>query len=55
MWYKDALEKTGFKVDFKYTENQRQKSKNRSWNIIWFNPPFNKVVKFFFDWSTNIF
>ena len=45
--YKDALKKSGFKVDFKYTKNQ-QKPKNRSWNIIWFNPPFNKAV------STNI-
>ena len=46
--YKDALKKSGFKVDFKYTKNQRQKPKNRSRNIIWFNPPFNKAI------STNI-
>ena len=46
--YEDALKKSGFKVDFKYTKNQRQKPKNRSRNIIWFNPPFNKAV------STNI-
>ena len=45
--YEDALKKSGFKVDFKYTKNQ-QKPKNRSQNIIWFNPPFNKAV------STNI-
>ena len=31
--YKDALKKNGFKVDFKYTKNQRQKPKNRSRNI----------------------
>ena len=52
--YEDALKKSGFKADFKYTKNQRQKPKNRSQNIIWFNPPFNKAVstnvaKFFFD------
>ena len=46
--YEDAPKKSGFKVDFKYTKNQRQKPKNRSRNIIWFNPPFNKAV------STNI-
>ena len=44
----DALKKSGFKDDFKYTKNQRQKPKNRSRNIIWFNPLFNKAV------STNI-
>ena len=42
--YEDALKKSGFKVDFKYTKNQRQKPKNRSRNIIWFNPPFNKAI-----------
>ena len=36
--FEDALKKSGFKVDFKYTKNQRQKY------IIWFNPPFKKVV-----------
>ena len=46
--YEDALRESGFKVDFKYTKNQQQKPKNRSRNIIWFNPPFNKAV------STNI-
>ena len=36
--------KSGFKVDFKYTKNQRQKPKNRTRNIIWLNPPFSKAV-----------
>ena len=58
--YKDGLKKSGFKVDFKYTKNQQQKPKNRSRNIIWFNPLFNKAVStnvanFFFDWSVDIF
>ena len=44
----DALKKSGFKVDFKYTKNQQQKPKNRTQNIIWFNPPFNKAA------STNV-
>ena len=43
-----AMEKSGFKVDFEYIKNQQEKPKNRSRNIIWFNPPFNKSV------STNI-
>ena len=46
--YEHTLKKSGFKVDFKYTKSQRQKTKNRFRNIIWFNPPFNKEV------STNV-
>ena len=46
--YQDPPKKSGFKVNFRYTKNQRQKLKNRSRNIIWFNPPFNKAV------STNV-
>ena len=42
--YKDALKKSEFNVDFKYIKIQRKKTKNRSRNIIWFNPPFNKAV-----------
>ena len=62
--YKDALRKSGFKVDFKYTKNQQKKLKNTSWNIIWFNPPLvqpnvaistNVAIKFFFDWLIEIF
>ena len=58
--YKDALKKSEFNVDFKYIKNQRKKTKNRSRNIIWFNPPFNKeypqiLEKYFFDWSIDIF
>ena len=48
MQYEDALKKSGFKADFYYTKNQRQKSKNRSPNITWFNPPYNNAL------STNI-
>ena len=46
--YKNALKKSGFKIDFEYTKNQQQKPKNRTRNIIWFNPPINKEV------STNV-
>ena len=46
--YEDALKKSGFKVNCKYTKSQRQKPKNMCQNIIWFNPTFNQAV------STNI-
>ena len=39
---KKKKKKNGFKVDFKYTINE--KPTNRSRNIIWFKPPFNKAV-----------
>ena len=42
--YEDSPKKIGFKVDFKYPKNQQQKPKNRSRNIVWFNPPFNKAI-----------
>ena len=38
--YEDALKKSEFKVDFKYTKNQR----HRSPIIIWFNSTFIKAV-----------
>ena len=58
--YDEALKKCGFKIDFKYIKI-RQKSKNRSRNIIlWFKPLFKKqypqmVNIYFFDSSIDIF
>ena len=54
------MKRSVFKVDLKYTKNQWEKPKNRSRNITWFNPPFNKAVstnvaKFFFNGSIGIF
>ena len=46
--YEDALKKSGYNVDLKYTNNKSEKPKTRKWNIIWFNPPFSKSV------STNV-
>ena len=44
--YEDALKKSGYKVNLKYTAKTTAKpKKNRQTNIIWFNPPFNKSVK----------
>ena len=44
--YKDALKTSGFQVDFRHATNLQQKSKNRSQNITWFDPPFNKAKIF---------
>ena len=46
--YEDALKKSGYNVDLKYTDNKSEKPKTRKRNIIWFNPPFSKSV------STNV-
>ena len=44
----NVARETEFKVDFECTKNKRQKTKNRSRNFIWFNPPFNRPL------STNV-
>ena len=48
--YEKALRESGYKnVSLIYTHKKDIKQKrNRSQNIIWFNPPFNKNV------STNV-
>ena len=45
--YQDALYKSGykFKLEFKPPQRAPSQRRNRSWNIIWFNPPYNKNVK----------
>ena len=44
--YKDALKKSGYKVNLKYTDKTTAKPKrNRQKNTIWFNPLFNKCVR----------
>ena len=44
--YKDALKKSGYKVNLKYTDKTTAKPKsNRQKNTKWFNPLFNKSVK----------
>ena len=42
--YNDALSKSGYKEKIIYQETPKQK-KNRSRNILWFNPPYSKSVK----------
>ena len=46
--YEDALKKSGYNVDLKYTDSKSEKPKTRKRNIIWFSPPFSKSV------STNV-
>lgn len=44
--YQEALEKSGYEHKLKYQPNSEPKRKrNRSRNIIWFNPPFSQNVK----------
>ena len=45
--YQDALYKCRYmyKLEFKPPQRAPSHRRNRSWKIIWFNPPYNKNVK----------
>ena len=44
--YNDTLESSGYNKNIQYEKNHNQKTKkNRSRNIIWFNPPFSQNVQ----------
>ena len=44
--YNDALKSSGYNERIHYVEGQgRKQSKNRSRNIIWFNPPYSQNVQ----------
>ncbi|KAL9966710.1 hypothetical protein ACROYT_G024826 [Oculina patagonica] len=44
--YNDALKSSGYKEKIQYDRNQSQRNqRNRSRNIIWFNPPFSQSVQ----------
>ena len=43
--YKEALAKSGYKEDLKYTHPQPKSKNTRHRKILWFNPPFNLDVK----------
>ena len=44
--YNDALRSSGYNERIHYVEGQgRKQSKNRSRNIIWFNPPYSQNVR----------
>ena len=46
--FEDALKKSGYNVDLKYTNSKSEKAKTQKQSVIWFSPPFSKSV------STNI-
>ena len=44
--YEDALKKSGYKAKLKYTtKTTAESNKSRQRNTMWFNPPFNKIIK----------
>ena len=44
-YYDDALKRSGYNHEFKYTPKQpNHRRRNRKRNIIWFNPPYNNNV-----------
>ena len=43
--YEKSLQESGYKTTMSYVQTEVKTSKNRSRNIIWFNPPFSQNVK----------
>ena len=43
--YKKSLQEIGHITTISYTQTEVKSNKNRSRNIIWFNPPFSQNVK----------
>ena len=43
--YNDALKNNGYNYEINYTEEGKNKKRNRKRKIIWFNPPYCKSVK----------
>ena len=43
--YEKSLQGSGYKTSMSYAQTEAKTNKNRSWNIIWFNPPFSQNVK----------
>ena len=43
--YKKSLQEIGHKTTISYAQIEVKSNKNRSRNIIWFNPPFSQNVK----------
>ena len=42
---KKSLRESGYKASMSYAPTEVKTNKNRSWNIIWFNPPFSQNIK----------
>ena len=47
-FYQETLERSGYSHTLQYLPQSEKRERNRSRNIIWFNPPYSKIV------STNI-
>ena len=43
--YEKPLHESGYKTSMSYAQTEVKNSRNRSRNIIWFNPPFSQNVK----------
>ena len=43
--YEKSLHESGYKTSMSYGQTEVKNSRNRSRNIIWFNPPFSQNVK----------
>ena len=43
--YEKSLHESGYKTSMSYAQTEVKNSRNRSRNIIWFNPPFSQNVK----------
>ena len=43
--YEKSLQESGYKTSMSYAQTEVKISKNRSRNIIWFNPPFSQNAK----------
>ena len=44
-YYNNILKSSGYKENIKYLPNKQKNNKNRSRNIIWYNPPYSKNVE----------
>ena len=43
--YEEVLQKSGYNIKLQYKVPKKPKSRNRKRNTIWFNPPYNAIVK----------
>ena len=43
--HEKPLQKSGHQTSMSYAQTEMETNKNRSRNIIWFNPPFSQNVK----------
>ena len=39
------MQENGYKTLMSYAQTEVKTNKNRSWKVVWFNPPFSENVK----------